>query len=84
MDLCEDMMIMADGKNLSAVLCGENGEMSTQQNQLRSDGLCAMQKERYEGIDGLKAYAIRRFCYMFHLPLFFFLRRISVSENWPA
>ena len=27
MDLCEKMMIMADGKNLSAVLCGENGEM---------------------------------------------------------
>ncbi len=26
MDLCEEMMIMADGKNLSAVLCGENGQ----------------------------------------------------------
>ena len=38
MDRCEKLMT-ADGKNLSAVLCGENGEMSTQQNQLRSDGL---------------------------------------------
>lgn len=38
MGLCEKLMIMEDGKNLSAVLCGENGEMSTQQNQLRSDG----------------------------------------------
>ena len=26
MGLCEKMMIMADGKNLSAVLCGENGQ----------------------------------------------------------
>ena len=26
MDRCEKLM-MADGKNLSAVLCGENGEM---------------------------------------------------------
>ena len=34
MDLCEKMMIAADGKNLSAVLCGENGEMSTQQTVL--------------------------------------------------
>ena len=39
MGRCEKMMIAADGKNLSAVLCGKNGEMSTQQNQLRSDGL---------------------------------------------
>lgn len=33
MDRCEKLMT-ADGKNLSAVLCGENGEMSTQQTVL--------------------------------------------------
>lgn len=33
MGLCEKMMIAADGKNLSAVLCGKNGEMSTQQTE---------------------------------------------------
>ena len=33
MGRCEKMMIMADGKNLSAVLRGENGEMSTQQTE---------------------------------------------------
>ena len=31
MGRCEEMMIMADGKNLSAVLCGENGQGSIQQ-----------------------------------------------------
>ena len=44
MDRCEKLMT-ADGKNLSAVLCGENGEMSTQQNQLRSDGLALHKTE---------------------------------------
>ena len=39
MDRCEKLMT-ADGKNLSAVLCGENGEMSTQQNQLRRCHRC--------------------------------------------
>ena len=32
MDRCEKLM-MADGKDLSAVLCGENGEMSTWQTE---------------------------------------------------
>lgn len=31
MDLCEKMMIAADGKNLSAVLGEGNGEMPTRQ-----------------------------------------------------
>lgn len=32
MDRCEKLMT-ADGKDLSAALCGENGEMSTQQTE---------------------------------------------------